>query len=127
MSYKKISYLIAAFAATSSMAAQAQPASNEIDGRVTAVSANAVAADLSGLPASVSSNHAPSGNVSAQAQGADVKLAAVSSSNEFLGAVRVRKSTLGVKQTEVSEWVLVLIGAFLIWTMSQRRIQSTLD
>ena len=127
MSYKKLSHLIAAVAAASSMAAQPQPASNEYDTRAATVSANAGAADLSGQFASAFSNQTPVGNVSAQAQGANVKLAAVSSSNEILGAVKARKTNLGVQETQVSEWVLVLIGAFLIWTMSQRRTRSTLD
>jgi len=126
MSYKKLSHLIVAVAAASSMAAQPQPASKEADTGATAVSANAGAADLSGQLASAFSQ-TPVGDVSVQAQSANVKLAAVSSSNEILGAVRARKSNLGMQQTEVSEWVLVLIGAFLIWTMSQRRTRSTLD
>jgi len=127
MSYKKLSHLIAAVAAASSMAAQPQPASSESDTHATAVSASPAAADLSGQLASAFSNQTPVANVSAQAQGANVKLAAVSSSNEILGAVRARKSNSGMQQTEVSEWVLVLIGAFLIWTMSQRRVRSILD
>jgi hypothetical protein len=127
MSYRKLLHIFVAVAAINSVAAQAHPAGSGTDASTSTISKSV----RPGTPSRQTDSTAPiptlGAGITEDAETADVKLAAVASSTEFLGSVKARKSKVGMQSTELNGWMLVLIGGFLIWTMSQRRIRSTLD
>ena len=125
MGYRKLLHIFLTAAALSSLAVQAQSA-----GSGAGVDALAVSVSSSGASPQMDTTspiRASGSGILAGTKSADVKLAAVASSTELLGSVKARKSKLEIQQTELNGWMLVLIGGFLIWTMSQRRTRSTLD
>jgi hypothetical protein len=127
MSYSRLSHLIAVIAAAGSLSAQAYPANNGPDSNMAAAPTSARAAGSPGLVAPPSLSPVSTTDISADVRDTKVKLAAVSSTSEILGAIKAQKTTLAVQQVELKGWMLVLIGGFLIWTMSQRRIRSIFD
>jgi len=127
MSYSRLSHLIVVIAAASSLSAQAHPADKGLDANKAAVSTSARTAGLSGSATSPLLTPISTADTSADIRDTNVKLAAVSSTSEILGAMKAQKTTLEVQQAELKGWMLILIGGFLIWTMSQRRIRSIFD
>ena len=125
MGYRKLLHIFLTAAALSSLAVQAQTGDS-----VAGIGTSAASVGSSGASPQMNATspiHASGSGISAETKSADVKLAAVASSTELLGSVKAKKSKLEMQQTELNGWMLVLIGGFLIWTMSQRRTRSTLD
>ena len=134
MSSKIVALAFALFAAFAAIAAQAQPANSSPGTTVSQVSSSA--GKLSpGVPKVQSSVSSPSssasiGNASSGSVDSRIVLAAASTTAgaQFFGLDRTsNEAPLAVEQDNRDIWIYVLIGGFLILTMSQRRVSSMID